>query len=107
MKMTNNLVKLYYFKYLRPVLDIRGLYSFVNFYLFVSQFHLLWWGWGNMQLEPTAEMCAARAKHSEKHGTGAKRRRTTFIYYDEEHEIGHKCGKAFGLLLKKAKEVTG
>ena len=38
-----------------------------------------------MQLEPTAEMLAARAAHSKKHGTGTKRRRTTFIYYDEEH----------------------
>ena len=60
-----------------------------------------------MQLEPTAEMRAARAKHSKKHGTGAKRRRTTFIYYDEEHEVGPKCGKAHRLLFKKAKKVTG
>ena len=57
-----------------------------------------------MQLEPTAEMRAARAKHSKKHGTGAKRRRTTFIYYDEEHEVGPKCGKTHRLLLKKGQE---
>jgi len=60
-----------------------------------------------MQLEPTAEMRVARTTHSKKDGTGAKRRRTTFIYYDEEHEIGPKCGKAHRLLLKKAKKVTG
>ena len=59
-----------------------------------------------MQLEPTAEMRAARAAHSKKHGTGAKRRRTTFICDDEEHEIGPKYGKAYGLctVIKKGQE---
>ena len=59
-----------------------------------------------MQLEPTAEMRAARAAHSKKHGTDAKRRRTTFIYYDEEHEIGPKCGKAYRLctVIRKGQE---
>ena len=39
-----------------------------------------------MQQELTAATSVARVTHSKKHGTGAKCRRTTFIYYDEEHE---------------------